>query len=90
MARREQRNAIAASAFITAQGGDRQMDGVLVFAGVAVLLTLRLRTAHRRRQLDRAYAEALSRAARQAKLSTFKVVLAVVLIAAIWLWLRAH
>jgi hypothetical protein len=90
MARREQRKAIAASAFITAQGGERHVDGVLVCAGIAVLLTLRLRTAHHRRQLDRAYAQALTRAARQAKWSAFKVLLVVALIAVIWVWLRAH
>jgi len=66
------------------------VDGVLLCAGVAVLFVLRLRASHRRRQLDRAYAQALSELAGRAKWAGFKALVIVVLIAMVLLWVKAH
>jgi hypothetical protein len=64
------------------------MDGVLLCAGIAVLIMLRLRAHHHQRQLDRAYARARSELARRAKWSAFKI--AVVAIVLVLLWVKSH
>lgn len=66
------------------------VDGVLLCAGVAVLFVLRLRASHRKRQLDRAYAQALSELASRAKWSLFKALVIAVLIAVVLLWIKSH
>ena len=66
------------------------MDAVLAVVGVMVVLVLRMRAQHRKHQLDRAYARALSDLAKRAKWSAFKVLVATALIAAVLLSLGAH
>ena len=64
--------------------------GVLVCIGVVVLLALKLGANRRKRELDRAYAQALSDLAKRAKWSGFKALVIVALIAVVLLWTKAH
>ena len=66
------------------------VDGVLVCVGVLVLLALKLSANRRKRELDRAYAQAMSDLAKRAKWSGFKALVIVALIAVILLWVTAH
>ena len=66
------------------------VNEVLLCAGVVALLLLRQRVARHRRQLDRAYAQALAQAARHAKWAACKAVAVAVLVIAAWTWLGAH
>jgi Na+/H+ antiporter NhaC len=64
--------------------------GVLVFIGVVVLFVLKLSASRRKRELDRAYAQALSDLAKRAKWSGFRFLVIVALIAVVLLWIKAH
>lgn len=67
-----------------------KVNEVLLCAGAVALLALRLRATRRKRQLDRAYAEALSQVARRGKWAVRKAFVVAVLIAAARIWLGAH
>ena len=66
------------------------MAGVLGFIGVVVLLVLKLGANRRKRELDRAYAQALSDLAKRARWSGLKALVIVALIAVVLLWIKAH
>lgn len=82
--------AISASASPLLMEVNVAMNEVLLCIGAAALLLLRLRVAHSRRQLDRAYAQALSQNVRRARWAACKVLAVAVLVIAVRVWLGTH